>query len=366
MTLIGLQFGAVLTGAVITETIFAWPGIGRLLIQSIGFRDYPLVQGCILFIAVTYVGMNLLTDLVYGVLDPRIRYDMHVRLRGAQVDVRWRYDCDGRHLASSCRRIRRVHGARSVGPSRLAPFDPAASGAGAAARRTHRHALVRPRRARTRHLRARARRAPASRCWSAWSSSASRRRSGSRSDRSRATSAAAIDEAISRVIDILLAFPGLLLAIALVAVLGPSLTNVVLALSLIGWVGYARLVRGQVLRARELEFVQAARALGATTVADPDAARDSDDAACRHRAGDARHGRRDPGRGGAELSRPRRPAADAELGDDAELRARTPARRAAPDDLSRPRDRDARPRIQFSGRRIARRAGSGSAGTKRT
>jgi peptide/nickel transport system permease protein len=74
-----------------------------------------------------------------------------------------------------------------------------------------------------------------------------------------------IDEAISRLIDILLAFPGLLLAIAMVAVLGPSLTNVVLALALIGWVGYARLVRGQVLRARELEFVQAARALGATT-----------------------------------------------------------------------------------------------------
>jgi peptide/nickel transport system permease protein len=74
-----------------------------------------------------------------------------------------------------------------------------------------------------------------------------------------------IDEAISRLIDILLAFPGLLLAIAMVAVLGPNLTNVVLALSLIGWVGYARLVRGQVLRARELEFVQAARALGATT-----------------------------------------------------------------------------------------------------
>ena len=74
-----------------------------------------------------------------------------------------------------------------------------------------------------------------------------------------------IDEVISRIIDILLAFPGLLLAIALVAVLGPSLTNVVLALALIGWVGYARLVRGQVLRAREFEFVQAARALGATT-----------------------------------------------------------------------------------------------------
>jgi ABC-type dipeptide/oligopeptide/nickel transport system permease component len=75
VTLIGLQFGAVLTGAVITETVFAWPGIGRLLIQSIGFRDYPTVQGCILFIAVTYVGMNLITDLAYGVVDPRIRYD---------------------------------------------------------------------------------------------------------------------------------------------------------------------------------------------------------------------------------------------------------------------------------------------------
>jgi peptide/nickel transport system permease protein len=74
-----------------------------------------------------------------------------------------------------------------------------------------------------------------------------------------------IDETISRIVDILLAFPGLLLAIALVAVLGPSLTNVVFALSIIGWVGYARLVRGQVLKARELEFVQAARALGATT-----------------------------------------------------------------------------------------------------
>jgi ABC-type dipeptide/oligopeptide/nickel transport system permease component len=75
LTIIALQFGAVLTGAVITETIFAWPGIGRLLIQSIGFRDYPMVQGCILLIAVTYVTVNLVTDLMYGVLDPRIRLE---------------------------------------------------------------------------------------------------------------------------------------------------------------------------------------------------------------------------------------------------------------------------------------------------
>lgn len=72
-----------------------------------------------------------------------------------------------------------------------------------------------------------------------------------------------VDEIAGRVMDVLLAFPGILLAIAIVAVLGPSLTNVVLALVSIGWVGYARLVRGQVLKVRELEYVQAARALGA-------------------------------------------------------------------------------------------------------
>jgi ABC-type dipeptide/oligopeptide/nickel transport system permease component len=74
VTILGLQFGAVLTGTIITETIFAWPGVGRLLIQAISFRDYPLVQGCILFIAVTYVMVNLMVDLVYAWLDPRIRY----------------------------------------------------------------------------------------------------------------------------------------------------------------------------------------------------------------------------------------------------------------------------------------------------
>ena len=73
----------------------------------------------------------------------------------------------------------------------------------------------------------------------------------------------AIDVLIMRLCDILLAFPGILLAIALVAVLGPSLNNVILALAIIGWVGYARLVRGQVLKVREMEFVTAAKAMGA-------------------------------------------------------------------------------------------------------
>jgi len=75
VTTLGLQFGMVLTGAVVTETIFAWPGVGRFLIQSITARDYPAVQGCILFIAVIYVSMNLLVDVTYGFLDPRIRQE---------------------------------------------------------------------------------------------------------------------------------------------------------------------------------------------------------------------------------------------------------------------------------------------------
>jgi peptide/nickel transport system permease protein len=72
-TVVGLQAGALLAGAVITETIFAWPGLGRLLVQAIGARDYPLVQGCVLAIGLTYVIANTATDLLCGVLDPRLR-----------------------------------------------------------------------------------------------------------------------------------------------------------------------------------------------------------------------------------------------------------------------------------------------------
>src|SRR5690242_6247919 len=73
LTVLGLQFGALLAGAIVTETIFAWPGIGRLTIQAIGNRDYYLVQGCILAIGLTYVAVNLLTDVLYSVANPRIR-----------------------------------------------------------------------------------------------------------------------------------------------------------------------------------------------------------------------------------------------------------------------------------------------------
>jgi ABC-type dipeptide/oligopeptide/nickel transport system permease component len=73
LTVIGLQFGSLLAGAIVTETIFSWPGIGRLTLSAISNRDYALVQGCILAVGLTYVGVNLLTDIAYTVANPRMR-----------------------------------------------------------------------------------------------------------------------------------------------------------------------------------------------------------------------------------------------------------------------------------------------------
>ncbi len=75
ITILGLQFGTLLAGTIVTESIFSWPGIGRLAVQAISARDYPLLQGCILLIAVSYVFVNLLTDLVYALVDPRVRFE---------------------------------------------------------------------------------------------------------------------------------------------------------------------------------------------------------------------------------------------------------------------------------------------------
>jgi peptide/nickel transport system permease protein len=74
ITVLGLQFGALLTGAIITETIFSWPGLGRLTISAIYSRDYPLIQGAVLAIAFTYLLVSLLVDILYAVADPRVRY----------------------------------------------------------------------------------------------------------------------------------------------------------------------------------------------------------------------------------------------------------------------------------------------------
>ena len=74
ITIMSLQFGSLLAGSLITETIFSWPGLGRLTVQAIQTRDYPLVQGCVLVIALSYVLVNFFTDLVYKLVDPRVSY----------------------------------------------------------------------------------------------------------------------------------------------------------------------------------------------------------------------------------------------------------------------------------------------------
>jgi peptide/nickel transport system permease protein len=74
ITIMSLQFGSLLAGSIITETVFSWPGIGRLTVQAIQTRDYPLVQGCVLVIAISYILVNLITDIFYHLVDPRITY----------------------------------------------------------------------------------------------------------------------------------------------------------------------------------------------------------------------------------------------------------------------------------------------------
>jgi peptide/nickel transport system permease protein len=74
ITIMSLQFGSLLAGSIITETVFSWPGIGRLTVQAIQTRDYPLVQGCVLVVATSYLLVNLLTDIVYHLVDPRVTY----------------------------------------------------------------------------------------------------------------------------------------------------------------------------------------------------------------------------------------------------------------------------------------------------
>jgi ABC-type dipeptide/oligopeptide/nickel transport system permease component len=75
VTVVGLEFGALLGGAVVTETIFSWPGLGQLTVAAIGARDYQIVQGVVVLLGAVFVLLNLLVDVLYAVLDPRIHYE---------------------------------------------------------------------------------------------------------------------------------------------------------------------------------------------------------------------------------------------------------------------------------------------------
>ncbi|MBN1878801.1 ABC transporter permease subunit [bacterium] len=337
-TIMGLQIGALLGGSVITETVFSWPGIGRELIQAIQGRDYPVVQGCVLLIAFCYVLINLVTDLIYGILDPRITYESPAPVwrtffssigRQVRQFIGW-YP---KNLICSVSVILVIWWARSGFPLPLhcVRFQ-VSNGLGGAPGLFGRCVILMV--------------FPGLLFW--WRSKDPMSwRSFLRSPRSligmvltglflflglfgpdltsvdptaqdlamrltppnlghwfgmdhvgrdllsRVLHGARVsmivgtvvtlvsmciglliglvsglaggwlDDFIMRIVDVLLAFPGILLAIGMVAVLGPDIRNVMIALCIMGWVGYARLARGQTLALRQSDYVQAARSLGA-------------------------------------------------------------------------------------------------------
>ncbi|MBN1552388.1 ABC transporter permease subunit, partial [bacterium] len=343
VTILGLQFGALLGGSIITETIFSWPGIGKELIDAITARDYPVIQGCVLLIAFSYVLVNLLTDLTYGYLDPRIQLNTrskHGILAAGKLQAKWmilagiivmlfftgvfiefftRYGVltllislvtlTGKaffHLITflssrffqvlllltipvfiirwrknneqSWRRFARNHFAVAglcitvlflitgiIGPS-IAPYD--------ALKQDLQNQQQSP-------------------TWQhpfgtddAGRDLFSRVLDGSKVSVKVGVTVTIfsvlvgtligilsgmfggwIDECVMRFVDILLAFPGILLAIAMMAIFrekfsGQELTLLIMALCVMGWVGYARLARAQILSLKESDFVAAARALG--------------------------------------------------------------------------------------------------------
>lgn len=354
VTIIGLQFGSLLGGSIITETIFSWPGIGRELVMAIQGRDYPLVQGCVLLISFTYVFINLLTDLVYGLLDPRIQYQssgisVWIRileslrwvirnfrnttraglmrllglvgiiaifiydsgairqktiglLRWFMIEIQdlqramaildasfvkwilisgvvlfpivvgwlWR-----RNDLKSWRRFIRNRPAligffiaysfvliAVIGPY-ITPYDPIVQ--------TLKLRLASPNFEHWfgmddmgRDLFSRVLAGARVSIYVGVVVTFVSMISGVLIGISAGLAGGWIDELVMRFVDVLLAFPGILLAIGLVAVMGPDINNVILALCLMGWVGYARLARGQVLAVREEDYVTAARSLGAT------------------------------------------------------------------------------------------------------
>jgi peptide/nickel transport system permease protein len=295
ITVVGLQFGALLAGAVITETIFSWPGLGTLLIQAIQTRDYPLVQGCVLVVSLSYVIVNLCTDMLYVLVDPRIQYSgRNARWRSGQgtdppamSGRAWRWMKMKKSVSlfptdsGGCFQERGAAG-KGRGPSFagmailsvwllaallapwFVPWNPMKTNLP--------EALAPPDRAHIFGQDALGRDVFSRVVYGA-------RVSVTVGGGTVAVSLAVgiflgflagyyggmLDEGIMRGVDIVLAFPGILLAIALTAVLGPSLRNVILALCATGWVGYTRIVRVQVLAMRNAEFIQAARSLGVSS-----------------------------------------------------------------------------------------------------
>ena len=319
VTIMSLQFGALLAGSLITETVFSWPGIGRLTVQAIQTRDYPLVQGCVLVIAVAYVLVNFFTDIALQTNRP--------------AGELWRV----RHGSAPARAILLLLLVAAVGAPIIAPHNPSRQDlANDLIAYSADHLLGTDKLGRD---------------------ILSRTLYGARISLSVGFATVALSLAIGliggslagyfggwidlllmRLVDILLAFPGILLAIAFTAVLGPGLDHVILALCLIGWTGYARLVRGEIIAsARTRICPRRPRSRRRAKPRDP-APPLAESFSAALDPSDLRPRRCDHRRRQLEFPRPGRRTANAVLGIDAQRRPSVPACRAASHHLSRAGD----------------------------
>ena len=377
VTILGLQMGALMGGAVVTEQIFVVPGFGRLIVEAVFTRDYPLVQGVVLITASAYVLINLLVDVSYSLLNPRIR----VKGSAGESDGGrpWRRR---RREATPAERDARA-GSPAAGGARCAG-RPRSSGA-VVVLLFALMALAAPWLATGDPMRtnwSQIRKAPTlahpfgtddlgrdvfSRVvWGARTSM----QAGVLSillaiavgvpdrSRGRAIYRGAFDQVIMRLTDAWLSFPFLILAIGLVTILGPSLTNATVAIGMAATPTYIRLTRGLVLATAQEDYVQGARALGGGRRAHDAAAHPSQHLQRAARPGHRLDPDRDHRRGHPLVPRAGRAAAHAELGHHAQHRPAVPRDRPLDGLVARPRHLLAHPVLQPGRRRPARLARS--------
>ena len=298
VTVLGLQFGRLIGGAVITEYVFALPGVGRLVVDAVFARDYPLVQGVVLLIAVGFIAEQLVVDMLYGWLDPRIRASLSRAARPSPARRR------GRRCAPPLAAVRRAARARLalVRRPRSLLVAVGRGGCRAAGRRPHdplkQDLATRSRGPSRAHLLGTdnvGRDVLARVIWGTRVSlmaglgvgrhrAAGRRpaRPGGRLPGGR------VDGLVMRLMDAVLSFPALVLALALGAVLGAGLTGVLIALGVVYTPTFARLMRGQVLTIARANTCDAARVLGAHRLVDRCAPRAAERGDADRRAGLAR------------------------------------------------------------------------------
>ena len=287
-SVLGVYLAFLIGGTVIIESVFAIPGLGQLLIKSIFSRDYPIIQGATLFFGVVVILLNLLTDLSYAILDPRVSYDSRSVVQG-KVSVAMREQ--GTTLPSTLAAavdIRPTEAARRVGRRRSRLNWPLLSGLviiGIALLFVIVVPLVSPYDAISPNLSGETFAGPSLKHPLGTDNFGrdvfTRIAEGGRIDLSIAVFATLVtvivgtivglasgyfggwlDTLLMRIVDVAFAFPFLVLVIGIIAVLGVGVFNVFLAVWLVGWVAYARIVRGETLVARRLEYVEAARVVG--------------------------------------------------------------------------------------------------------